>query len=118
MVMEPYVSRTATIWNLRPPRPPEPCIIALPTMMPTRIESSANSAPVVSRTTPYNALPVGIGPFKFERWDRAEQVVMVANPLYFRGRPKLDKVVLKLIPDRNTMLSRRSLNRCPPHSFR
>jgi len=54
---------------------------------------------------PYNALPVGIGPFKFERWDRAEQVVMVANPLYFRGRPKLDKVVLKLIADRNTMLS-------------
>jgi peptide/nickel transport system substrate-binding protein len=54
---------------------------------------------------PYNALPVGIGPFKFERWDRGEQVVMVANPLYFRGRPKLDKIILKLIPDRNTMLS-------------
>ena len=54
---------------------------------------------------PYNALPVGIGPFKFERWDRGEQVVMVANPLYFRGRPKLDKVVFKIIPDRNTMLS-------------
>ncbi|HTA38437.1 MAG TPA: peptide ABC transporter substrate-binding protein [Candidatus Acidoferrales bacterium] len=54
---------------------------------------------------PYNALPVGIGPFKFQSWQRSEQVVMVANPLYFRGRPKLDKVVMKLIPDRNTMLS-------------
>ena len=54
---------------------------------------------------PYNALPVGIGPFKYERWDRAEQVVMVANPLYFRGRPKLDKIVWKLVPDRNTMMS-------------
>jgi peptide/nickel transport system substrate-binding protein len=54
---------------------------------------------------PYNALPVGIGPFKFQSWQRAEQVVMVANPLYFRGRPKLDKVIMKLIPDRNTMLS-------------
>ena len=54
---------------------------------------------------PYNALPVGIGPFKYARWDRAEQIELVANPLYFRGRPKLDKIVMKLIPDRNTMLS-------------
>jgi peptide/nickel transport system substrate-binding protein len=30
---------------------------------------------------------------------------MVADPLYWRGRPKLDKVILKLIADRNTMLS-------------
>ncbi len=54
---------------------------------------------------PYNSLPVGIGPFKFERWDRSKQVVMVANPLYWRGRPKLDKIIYKVIPDRNRLLS-------------
>ena len=54
---------------------------------------------------PYNALPVGIGPFKVQRWDRAQQVVMVANPLYWRGRPKLDEVIFKIIPDRNTLES-------------
>ncbi|HET9030633.1 MAG TPA: peptide ABC transporter substrate-binding protein [Candidatus Aquilonibacter sp.] len=54
---------------------------------------------------PYNSLPVGIGPFKYERWDRSQQVVLVANPLYWRGRPKLDKVIYKIIPDRNTLLS-------------
>lgn len=54
---------------------------------------------------PYNSLPVGIGPFKYERWDRAQQVVMVANPLYFRGAPKLKKIVYKIIPDRNTALA-------------
>ena len=54
---------------------------------------------------PYNSKPVGIGPFKVDRWDRAQQIVLVANPLYFRGRPKLDKIVLKIIPDRNTVLS-------------
>src|SRR5271165_6537768 len=41
---------------------------------------------------PYNALPVGIGPFKYGRWNRAESVEMVANPLYFRGTPKLQKI--------------------------
>jgi peptide/nickel transport system substrate-binding protein len=55
--------------------------------------------------TPYNALPIGIGPFKYERWDRGDKVVMVADPLYFRGRPKLDKIVFKIIPDRNTLLT-------------
>jgi peptide/nickel transport system substrate-binding protein len=54
---------------------------------------------------PYNSLPVGIGPFKYERWDRAQDVVLVANPLYWRGRPKLDQFVYKIVPDRNTVLS-------------
>ena len=54
---------------------------------------------------PYNQKPVGIGPFKVDRWDRTQDVILVANPLYFRGRPKLDKVVFKIIPDRNTMVS-------------
>jgi peptide/nickel transport system substrate-binding protein len=53
---------------------------------------------------PYNALPVGIGPFKYVRWDRGSQVVLAANPLYWRGRPRLDKVILKLIPDHDAML--------------
>jgi peptide/nickel transport system substrate-binding protein len=54
---------------------------------------------------PYNSKPVGIGPFKFDRWDRAQRVVLVANPLYFRGRPKLDKIIFEIIPDRNTALA-------------
>jgi peptide/nickel transport system substrate-binding protein len=54
---------------------------------------------------PYNSLPIGIGPFKFQRWDRSRQVVLVANSRYWRGRPKLDKIIYKIIPDRNTLLS-------------
>jgi peptide/nickel transport system substrate-binding protein len=54
---------------------------------------------------PYNSLPVGIGPFKYKEWLRGDRVELVANPLYFRGRPKLDEVIYKIIPDRNTLLS-------------
>jgi peptide/nickel transport system substrate-binding protein len=53
---------------------------------------------------PYNALPVGVGPFKYQSWKRGESVTMIANPRYFRGRPKLDRIVFKIIPDRNTVL--------------
>ena len=54
---------------------------------------------------PYNSKPVGIGPFKVDRWDRQQDVILLANPLYWRGRPKLDKIVFRIVPDRNTMLS-------------
>ena len=54
---------------------------------------------------PYNSLPVGIGPFTFSRWDRSKQVVLVANPTYWRGRPKLDKIVYKIVPDRDALLA-------------
>ncbi len=54
---------------------------------------------------PYNSLPVGIGPFKFKEWQRATKVVMVANPLYWRGAPKLQQIDFMIIPDRNTVLT-------------
>jgi peptide/nickel transport system substrate-binding protein len=55
-------------------------------------------------TAPYNALPVGVGPFRYTAWKRGDAVELEANPLYWRGRPKLDRVIMKLIPDRNTVL--------------
>jgi peptide/nickel transport system substrate-binding protein len=54
---------------------------------------------------PYNALPVGIGPFKYAAWKRAESVELVPDPLYFGRKPKLEKVIFKIIPDRNTVLT-------------
>jgi peptide/nickel transport system substrate-binding protein len=53
---------------------------------------------------PFNSLPVGIGPFRYKAWKRGEQIELEANPYYWRGRPALSEVVMKLIPDRNTVL--------------
>jgi peptide/nickel transport system substrate-binding protein len=54
---------------------------------------------------PYNALPVGIGPFRYKAWNRGDSVEMERNPYYWRGEPKLERVVFKIIPDRNTVLT-------------
>ncbi len=54
---------------------------------------------------PYNALPVGIGPFKYKSWKRSDSVTMVPDPLYFRGQPKLQKIIFRIVPDRNTVLT-------------
>lgn len=52
---------------------------------------------------PYNALPVGIGPFRYTAFRRGEAVEMEANPFYFRGVPKLRKLVYKIITNDNTL---------------
>jgi peptide/nickel transport system substrate-binding protein len=54
---------------------------------------------------PYNALPVGIGPFRYTAFRRGDAVEMEANPFYFRGRPKLRKIVYKTISDENTLFA-------------
>ena len=56
-------------------------------------------------TAPYNTKPVGIGPFRYLEWVRADHVTLEANPYYWRGKPKLEKVIYKIIPDRNTLLT-------------
>lgn len=53
----------------------------------------------------YNALPVGTGPFKYVEWARQNEVVMEANDSYWGGKPKLRRVVFKIIPDTNTVSS-------------
>jgi peptide/nickel transport system substrate-binding protein len=54
---------------------------------------------------PYNDLPVGIGPFRYAAWKRGDAVELEANPYYWRGRPRLQRVIMKIIPDRNTALT-------------
>lgn len=54
---------------------------------------------------PYNARPVGIGPFKYIVWKRGDRVELEANPLYFRGPPKLKKITYRIIPSRDTLFS-------------
>ncbi|MDQ2873253.1 MAG: peptide ABC transporter substrate-binding protein [Candidatus Eremiobacteraeota bacterium] len=54
-------------------------------------------------TAAYNSLPVGIGPFKYQSWLRSQRVVMVANPYYFRGLPKLHEIDFEIIPNRDTV---------------
>ena len=53
---------------------------------------------------PYNAMPVGIGPFRVSQWKRADEVVLLPNPYYWRGIPKLSRVEFHIIPSRNTVL--------------
>jgi peptide/nickel transport system substrate-binding protein len=54
---------------------------------------------------PYNALPVGLGPFRYTKWVRSSEVEMEASPYWWGGKPKLQHVVFKIIPDTNTAMT-------------
>jgi len=54
-------------------------------------------------TAPFNRKPVGTGPFKFEEWVAGQKVSLIANTDYWRGRPKLDRLVWKIVPDSNVL---------------
>ena len=46
----------------------------------------------------FGAHPIGTGPFKFVSWERAKEIVLVANPDYFDGPPKLSRVLYRIFP--------------------
>jgi peptide/nickel transport system substrate-binding protein len=48
--------------------------------------------------------PVGTGPFIFKEWRQGDQVVLDANPNYWGGKPKVDHIVFKVMPDAQAAL--------------
>ncbi len=51
----------------------------------------------------FNRAPVGTGPFKFAEWKTNQFVRVVRNDDYFRGRPHLDGIVFRTLPDPLTL---------------
>lgn len=49
--------------------------------------------------------PVGTGPFKFDRYQPGAFVRLVRNDAYFAGRPYLDALVYRVVPDANSQLA-------------
>jgi peptide/nickel transport system substrate-binding protein len=67
--------------------------------------------PYIEDKTSFPLLPfwtqefIGTGPFKLREFVRGSHVIVTANDSYILGRPKVDEVEVKLIPDINTLLA-------------
>jgi peptide/nickel transport system substrate-binding protein len=56
--------------------------------------------------TAFSAAPkVGSGPFTFVAWKRGERLTYIANPRYRRGKPKVDRLDIRIVPDPGTNLT-------------
>lgn len=45
----------------------------------------------------FNVKPVGTGPFKFSEWQASDHIILTANPDYFLGKPKLNRLIYRII---------------------
>src|SRR5699024_7886491 len=51
----------------------------------------------------YSTAPVGIGPYKLDKYDEGNKTVtLVANDTYYGEKPKTAKITFKIIPDEST----------------
>ena len=57
------------------------------------------------RNASFNRNPVGNGPFRFVSWAANQQVVFEAYPDFVLGRPHLDRMVVRVIPEQTTQLT-------------
>jgi peptide/nickel transport system substrate-binding protein len=61
--------------------------------------------PAEMKNAEFNRNPVGNGPYKFKKWVAQQYIELEANDDYFLGRPNIDKIVFKVIPDRTNLLT-------------
>jgi len=54
--------------------------------------------------------PCGTGPFKFVEWIKDDHITLEANDNYWRARPKLDRLIFKVIPDKSARLMSLEVN--------
>jgi len=47
----------------------------------------------------FSRAPVGTGPFQFVEWKEGEHLILKAFDNYWRGRPKIDKIIIKTVPE-------------------
>jgi peptide/nickel transport system substrate-binding protein len=53
------------------------------------------------RTASVARAPIGSGQFRFVRWDPETRLELVADTANYRGRPKLDRIIITPTPDGN-----------------
>jgi peptide/nickel transport system substrate-binding protein len=88
----PYAPFLQQLWGINGNTP----------ILPAHLLARYNDARGSFNTAPYNALPVGSGPFRVASWDRGRAIRLVSSSRFYLGAPKLREVVFKIIPDMNT----------------
>ena len=51
----------------------------------------------------FNSKPIGSGPYQVVRWIRGDRIELVANAAYYRGKPKIPKIIIRIIPNASTL---------------
>ncbi len=61
-------------------------------------------APEEFNTDSYNRNPIGAGPFRVKSWESGSYMALVPYQKYFQGKPKLDEIDVKFIPQEQVLM--------------
>ncbi|RWS50372.1 peptide ABC transporter substrate-binding protein [Arcobacter venerupis] len=53
-------------------------------------------------TSSFNKNPIGTGSYKLKEFKQGQDIELIVNDKYFEGKPKIDKILYKFLPDPNT----------------
>jgi 4-phytase/acid phosphatase/peptide/nickel transport system substrate-binding protein len=84
------------VYNLKDPSVNLPALVSFPSA------NNSVQSPTAWKTKgdDYNRNPVGTGPYILKSWAAGDRMVLEKNPDYWnKGRPYLDRIVLKPLPD-------------------
>ena len=71
-------------------------------ILPKHILEKVSDEEMVS--TDFNRNPVGNGPYRFKEWKAQQYIEVEANENYFAGRPPLDRIIFKVVPDQENLV--------------
>lgn len=54
-------------------------------------------------TTDFARNPIGAGPYKLKTWNSGSSIILEANPYYADGKPYIDELIYRIIPDTSTI---------------
>lgn len=72
------------------------------------LESAYRADPAKFKETAYGrdaGVTISNGPYVLKSWTRGSEMVMEANPHFWRGKPALDRIVFRFFSDANAMLA-------------
>lgn len=78
---------------------------ALPEHLMGRVYETVDPETFLNHTFWSSPSYVGTGPYSLVQWDPGSQLVYRAFPDYFMGRPKIDEVIFRIIPDSGTVVA-------------
>ncbi len=82
---EPFAAWQATLWH---------------GLLPAHILRPVFEKEGTIDTAEWNRAPtVGCGPFVFQEWESGSFIRFVANEKYWLGRPKIDEIFIRIVPD-------------------
>lgn len=98
------VDDTTLVLHLKRPFAPLLTVVLAPQGFPILPKHLLASLPDFNHIA-FNAAPVGSGPYVVTKWAHGDRVSMRANPYYYAGKPKIEHIDVRFVPDPNTAMN-------------